>query len=500
MSSIIKRIYRFPRDYGILTCARYYILTDSDYTITHSWLWHQDFCAKNVTRFPGPGQMHSRRPDINTLDSDFARLVRSALAHLYDPAYLQNHPLVPLLELDVNLDQVTRAQGVRRILLECIEALRPEVQDGDRAAAARAYAILTYRFVDGLSMEEIGGKLALSRRQVYREYGKGVKAVASLLWDRVQEARGRRQDARGRMQDTEDKVQEEGTGVELAFLVDRDSAGNRLEAVQAEVDRLRQAGHARESLRLRDVLEGVCNLLAPLAQQTGVQIKMASSGTWPSIVADRVMLRQAFLNLLSHALHTVRRDLAITVSYGRGGVRIDITESPATAETLPVPPSALKPDGVGLAVAQALIEAQGGHFEIQEHEERWQARIALPTSGRATILVVDDNADLVMLFQRYLGGHEVSVVGATDGEQTLRLAAELQPQAITLDVMMPNQDGWEILQRLKGSPDTSHIPVIVCSVLNEPQVARSLGASDTITKPVRQVELLEVLRRWLGPL
>lgn len=441
--------------------------------------------------------MHSRLPEPDTPDAEFIHLVRSALTHLYDPAYLQNHPLVSLLNLDVHLDHVTRAQGVRRVLLECIEALRPAARGGDRAEAARAYAILTYRCVDGLSMGEIGGKLALSRRQVYREYGKGVKAVASLLWDRVQDARGRMQEEGG----------EGGKGWkgrdedrELAVPVGQDSGENRLEAMQVEVDRLRQAMRAGESLYLRDVLEGVCSLLLPLTQQTGIRISMSSSSAWPSIVADRVMLRQAFLNLLSHALHTVAGDLTMAVSYGKEGVLIDIRESSAMAETPLALPASPKPDGVGLAAARALIEAQGGQLEMCDGEEGWQARVVLPTSGRAMVLVVDDNADLVALFQRYLGGHEVSVVGATDGEQILRLAMELQPQAITLDVMMPNQDGWEILQRLKGSPDTSHIPVIVCSVLDEPQLALAMGASDTITKPVSQVELLEVLRRWLGPL
>ncbi len=151
-------------------------------------------------------------------------------------------------------------------------------------------------------------------------------------------------------------------------------------------------------------------------------------------------------------------------------------------------------------MAQALVEAQGGYLEVYDSEGKWRARVSLPTSGRATILVIDDNADIVALFQRYLGGHEVSVVGATDGEEALRLAVELQPQAITLDVMMPNQDGWEILHRLKSSPDTQHIPVIVCSVLDEPQLALAMDASDTITKPVSQVGLLAVLQRWMGPL
>jgi len=430
--------------------------------------------------------MQEIKYDAGIPDSAFIRLTRSALMHLYDPAYLQNHPLVSMFDLGMNLDQVTRAQGMRRVLLECIEALRPEARGHDRAEAARAYAILTYRYVDGLSMQEIAERLALSWRQAYREHGKGVKAVASLLWDRMQDARR--------------KVREGSEDSHPKPPITQDTAGDRLEVIQAEVARLHQAVHTEESLHLRDILEGVFDLLAPLTRQTGVQMEMSSLGTWPSIVADRVMLRQTLLNLLSHALHIVRGDLTITASCGRNCLLIDVCEIPGMIKTHPVSPFSSKPDEVGLAVAQALVEAQGGYLEVYDSEGKWRARVSLPTSGRATILVIDDNADIVALFQRYLGGHEVSVVGATDGEEALRLAVELQPQAITLDVMMPNQDGWEILHRLKSSLDTQHIPVIVCSVLDEPQLALAMDASDTITKPVSQVGLLAVLQRWMGPL
>jgi CheY-like chemotaxis protein len=405
-------------------------------------------------------------------DSEFVRLVRSALAHLYDPAYLQNHPLVSVLELGVDSDHVTRAQAMRRVLLECIEAFRPEAQDQDQAKAARAYAILTYRYVDGLSVEEIADKLALSRRQVYREHRKGLEAVASLLQGRM----------RGR-----------GRG--------EDITGDRLEAVQAEVAHLRQAVHP-EFLSLQVVLEEICRLLAPVIGQTGAQVRMASPETWPSVVADRVILRQTLLNLLSYALHVARSDLIITASHGREGLLIDISESPGGDEVRATssPSPDLKPDEVSLAVAEALLEVQSGYVEMYEREGRWCAQVVLPTAGLKTVLVVDDNTDVVALFRRYLGGHQVQVIGAIDGEQALHLAGEMQPQAITLDVMMPNQDGWEILQKLKTSSSTQHIPVIVCSVLNEPHLATAMGASDYITKPVSQVELLEVLQRWMGSL
>ena len=416
--------------------------------------------------------------NADTLSPEFTRLVRNALAHFYDYAYLQNHPLGLMLDVHGKLDRMTRAQRVRRVLLECIEALRPDVQDHRRADAARAHAILTYRYMDGLSMQEIAGELALSRQQVYREHEKGVEAVAGLLWDMVHAG------AEG--------------GLPTSQLA-QNAGDDRLKVAQAEADRLQQTVHT-ELLNLRDLLEGVFRLLAPLTQQTGVQIRMLSPATWPMIVADRVLVRQALLNLLTYALDVVQGDLVIAVSYGKGGLLIDIHESANANKVQPVSPSAPRRAGVGLAVARRLVEAQGGHLEIEKRVGRWQAQILLPASGKTTILIIDDNADMVALFQRYLAGYEISIVGATDGNQALSLAAELRPQVITLDVMMPHQDGWEILQRLKDSPETKHIPVIVCSVLNEPQLALSVGASDYITKPVSQTGLLEVLQRWLGTL
>jgi CheY-like chemotaxis protein len=75
------------------------------------------------------------------------------------------------------------------------------------------------------------------------------------------------------------------------------------------------------------------------------------------------------------------------------------------------------------------------------------------------------------------------------------MARSLQPQAIALDAMMPDVDGWEILQALQADPATRHIPVLVCSVWEEPQLAFSLGAAGFLKKPITQRELLAALQR-----
>jgi CheY-like chemotaxis protein len=85
------------------------------------------------------------------------------------------------------------------------------------------------------------------------------------------------------------------------------------------------------------------------------------------------------------------------------------------------------------------------------------------------------------------------VVGATAGAEVLKLARELAPVAVALDVMMPTQDGWEVLQSLKNDPTTRNIPVIICSVLDDPELAYSLGAAAYLHKPVTQADLLSAL-------
>jgi CheY-like chemotaxis protein len=412
------------------------------------------------------------KPDSTPFPPELLGLVRSALAHLYDHAFLQNHPLAAMLDRENNLDQVSRAQRVRRLLLDCIESLRPPTDAP--ADTARAYAILNNHYLDGLPMPYVADKLGLSQRQAYRELEKGVKAITNLLWERI--------------------------GHEVAPATSAPGASdNRRQIAQQEVERLRPAAHA-ENVDLADLLSKISVLLNPMSERTGIRIELSAPEKWSSVVADRTMLRQALLNLLSHALRVVRGNVIVAVARANDGWQIDLHESAIAVERSSVKFDDIEQTEIGLTVARSLIAASGGRLEIEQGAGKWHARIFLPLARQATVLAIDDNADIVALFQRYLGGHAVSVVGAKSAEEALRLAVELQPQVITLDIMIPNQDGWEILQKLKTTPETKHIPVIICSVLHEPQLAQAMGASGYVTKPVSQERLLETLRYWLVPL
>lgn len=404
---------------------------------------------------------------------DFVQEVRTALTHLYDHAYLQNHPLGHRLARRHMQAAITRPQLLRRALLDCIEALRPQAT-APRPDDARAYAVLAYRCVDGLSMPEIEAKLSLSRRQAYREFGKGVEAVAGQLWDQL------------RLHEVDETPP---TGPD-----------QRLAMAQAEVERLRKEVRA-EPLALSDLIDDLLRLLAPRLARAATKAQVQLSPVCPPVLADRTMLRQALMNLLSHALDAEAGAGALQIAAQPAaiGLQLELCAIPRTAGAEPAPPGA-KRAGVGLAVAQNLIEAQGGQLRLAAPATPWRAVLTLPTVANATVLVVDDNENLLALFQRYLGGHRVNVLGAATGVEALHMAARQPPQAIILDVMMPHQDGWDILQMLQADPAIRPIPVIICSVLNEPDLALDLGASDYITKPVSQAALLTVLQRWLGRL
>ena len=140
-----------------------------------------------------------------------------------------------------------------------------------------------------------------------------------------------------------------------------------------------------------------------------------------------------------------------------------------------------------------MLQACRASLSIHDDEATWQATLAFACAEQPLLLVVDDHVETTDLLQRYLEGTRYRLAVCHNPAQALATAQENQPLLVLLDVMMPGVDGWEVLTRLKQHEATALIPVWVCTVLDQSELAFSLGADGFLRKPVTRQSLLAAL-------
>ena len=123
----------------------------------------------------------------------------------------------------------------------------------------------------------------------------------------------------------------------------------------------------------------------------------------------------------------------------------------------------------------------------------------IPSRPGSTVLVIDDDPVAREIIQRLLEKEGFNVVTAPNGEQGLRLAHRVRPTVITLDVMMPDMDGWSVLRALKANPELESIPVVMLTMVDDKSTGFSLGATDYLTKPINREQLHTVLSKYYVP-
>ena len=154
-----------------------------------------------------------------------------------------------------------------------------------------------------------------------------------------------------------------------------------------------------------------------------------------------------------------------------------------------------------IAVSRALLETYGGRLWLERDAHRQRILcFAIPVAGH-TVLIIDDDADAIGLYRRYLQGYGYVVHATRRVEEAKEWLAEdwesAPPDLILLDVLMPQHDGWSLLREIKGDPHTRDIPVLICSVLDEPRLALALGAAAVLQKPFSQELLLQAVQQAL---
>ena len=306
----------------------------------------------------------------------------------------------------------------------------------------------------------------------------------------------------------------------------------------------------REHVDLVEVVQGAFAELQSLAERKGLEYRLRVPERLPLAYTDPLRVRQVVINLLSNAAKfTVQGGVeAELVAHGHGHFRIVVKDTGIGIEERSLPiiferfrqvdgsmTRSASGVGLGLSIVRQIVDLLGGEIEVtskvgegstftvtlplsapeenaRDGEESPQfaegsqpqgaaaageqgARDVEGDDDRALVIVIEDDEDAAALLSKTLERAGYRALVAPSGAEGLRLAREHDPVAVTLDVMMPEMDGWRVLQAMRADPRLASIPVIVCSIVDNRPLGYSLGASDYLLKPVDPATLTDTLDR-----
>ena len=295
-----------------------------------------------------------------------------------------------------------------------------------------------------------------------------------------------------------------------------------------------------EDFDIASTVEDVKTVVQPLIEKNHNSIRLNIGKNLGSMYSDQTKVRQNLINLLNNASKfTDNGRITLTASrvkrYGEDWIKfrvrdtgIGMTEDQAENlfQAFTQADSSTTRNfggtGLGLTITRHFCDMLGGAIEVESRlGEGSVFTLFLPAKSIAddgidtndysttsepaaaaavkTVLAIDDDRGVHDFLDEALVNEGYRVVHALDGEEGLRLAREVQPDVITLDIIMPKDDGWTVLGKLKGDPDLKRIPVVLLTVLGDAEMGYALGAADYLTKPIDSDALLEALSRHTHP-
>lgn len=314
-----------------------------------------------------------------------------------------------------------------------------------------------------------------------------------------------------------------------------------------------EAGHMNlhlDWIELTPLLERTVATVMPLAATQGNRLRIHDETAAMRLFADQTKLRQILFNLLGNACKFTRNgDILLSAKAsdleGKAGVRLAVADTGIgmTGEQIQrlftpyiqADPSIAQQyggTGLGLCISKLFCEMMGGHMEVASEAGQgttftfWLPLEANPqalpveleheiatvtTHSRrittqegterrrkiSTVLAIEDDPLFSEQVSRILVRDDFRAVAALNPHDGLKLAREIRPSVILLDVMMADMDGWAVLKEIKADPDLAPIPVIMLTLLDDKGIAFSLGASDYVQKPVDREPLLASIKKWV---
>lgn len=283
-----------------------------------------------------------------------------------------------------------------------------------------------------------------------------------------------------------------------------------------------------EEMNIADTINSVMSTAAGLVKDKSVKLKHDIPPNLPTIRADPMRIRQVLINLISNAAKFTDEG-SITVSAephisptGYAELMISVTDTgpgisqedqaklfQAFSQVDSSPTRKTGGTGLGLSICQRLVDMHNGRIGVRSAVGKGSTFYftipqfhqpptdAVPGQGKV-ILCIDDDQQVIGLYDRYLKPQGYQVIPVTNPAAARDAIRRMKPYAVTLDIMMPEIDGWSLLETLKADPETRSTPVIICSIVEEEEKGFSLGASDYLVKPILEEDLLNALNRLNG--
>jgi len=412
-----------------------------------------------------------RKPDTSPSER-FIRDLRDGLNHLYDPSFLRHSPLAALFGIGGRFDT---SSALQNILTKAIESLRPTPNTPNKPHAQAIYDILLYRYIQQINQEEIANQMGISVRQLRRQQNVAVLDLACSLWN--QYGFGSKPD-----------YAEQDYAVPTTS-PDSDSEQDGGSPIAEELGWLKNSS-----------LQGMTDLAATLPEVLSLVQPLAEQGHTPIICQSRpggrgsvhpVAFQEILLNLLSLAIHhTPGSEVRLEIVPSGRDLIIQINGSPAVLSEQQLAEIKSRMQVVG-----QLVQLSQGKVEFSTSDQQFRSSVTFQSISPLSVLVIDDNPEMVTVMQRFAAETRYRVMGINNPKFVVEQAAELGPDIIVLDIMMPQIDGLQILSRLKHHPELERIPVIICSVLPQTDLAASLGASGFIQKPFQRDAFIATLNQ-----
>src|SRR6516165_8320442 len=318
----------------------------------------------------------------------------------------------------------------------------------------------------------------------------------------------------------------QNAGTHLLGLINQVLDLSKIEAGKLELD--------LESVSISPLIDNVIETARPLAERNKNILAVECPPDLPPIEADAMRLRQIILNLLSNACKfteagNIKLQVTAALHEGRQFAEIAVIDTGIgmTAEqTSHLFEEFTQADsstarqyggtGLGLAITRRLCQMMGGDVTAASEPGKGSTfTVRLPFAAcrtadepatppgevtmRNCILVIDDDATARDLIADYLRQAGFTVITAAGGREGLKRAKEYHPIAITLDVMMPDIDGWTVLAALRGDPELADIPTVMATIVDERRHGMTLGAVGYLTKPIDREKLVDLIAKYRAP-